>query len=57
MNPSTNTPSEDEELYAPVDKWSKSTGFLPVIAGSNPAGSTQYPFALGKKGEPLRWKQ
>ncbi len=40
MNPSANTTPEGEEEYAPVDKWSKSTGFLPVIAGSNPAGST-----------------
>ncbi len=40
MNSSDNTTSEDEEEYAPVDKWSKSTGFLPVTAGSNPAGST-----------------
>ncbi len=31
---------EGEEIYAPVNKWSKSTGFLPVIVGSNPIGST-----------------
>ncbi len=36
----TPTPTEDEETYAPVDKRLKSTGFLPVTAGSNPAGST-----------------
>lgn len=40
MNPSTNPTPDGEEQYAPVDKWSKSTGFLPVTAGSNPAGST-----------------
>ncbi len=40
MKPSTPTTPEDEEPYAPVDKWPKSTGFLPVTAGSNPAGST-----------------
>ncbi len=40
MKPSTTTPTEDDETYAPVDKRLKSTGFLPVTAGSNPAGST-----------------
>lgn|GEM_PF-2984269 len=40
MKPTPSTPPEDEELYAPVDKRPKSTGFLPVTAGSNPAGST-----------------
>ena len=40
MKPSTSSTPEDEEIYAPVDKWPKSTGFLPVTAGSNPAGST-----------------
>ena len=40
MKPLPPTPTGDEETYAPVDKRPKSTGFLPVIAGSNPAGST-----------------
>ncbi len=40
MKTSTTPPTEDEEQYAPVDKRLKSTGFLPVTAGSNPAGST-----------------
>ncbi len=40
MKLSATTPTEDDEPYAPVDKRPKSTGFLPVTAGSNPAGST-----------------
>ncbi len=40
MKPIPNTTPEDEEIHAPVDKRPKSTGFLPVTAGSNPAGST-----------------
>lgn len=40
MKTATSTTPGDEETYAPVDKWPKSTGFLPVTAGSNPAGST-----------------
>ena len=40
MKPTPSTTPEDEEIHAPVDKRPKSTGFLPVTAGSNPAGST-----------------